>query len=194
MLRGVMGTVRIRWNARNGLRPLGPGVGVPAKFSAAFTQFDDWPDLELDIVLRRDRLVVAGLRCEGEITGAMLRRLRIQDMLRFAAREALVEVNRSGALRALTNPKPLAGRHPTKDVLRAVAVLYRFAYAVGDPPAASVAANFGLPRSTAGRWIQLARSQGLLGKAEPRKAGEVAHGVDGQIAGEPAPRKRKKKR
>ncbi|MBA3737334.1 MAG: hypothetical protein H0W97_02075 [Actinobacteria bacterium] len=61
---------------------------------------------------------------------------------------------------------------PTDDALRLVASAYRLSYVVGDPPARSVQKLLGIPRSTTGRWIMLARKRGFLGPTEERKAGE----------------------
>lgn len=61
---------------------------------------------------------------------------------------------------------------PVRDSLQEVARVYRLALVLGDPPTRAVEATFGLPRSTAGRWVGLAREQGFLGVAEgPGKAG-----------------------
>lgn len=61
---------------------------------------------------------------------------------------------------------------PSEDALRLVASAYRLSYVAGDPPAKSVQSLLGIPRSTVGRWIMLARKRGFLGPTEERKAGE----------------------
>lgn len=61
---------------------------------------------------------------------------------------------------------------PTEDALKLVASAYRLSYVAGDPPAKSVQSLLGIPRSTVGRWIMLARKRGFLGPTEERKAGE----------------------
>lgn len=55
---------------------------------------------------------------------------------------------------------------PTDQALRLVAYLYRLALVVGEPPTQTVERNLRLARSTAGRWVSLARKRGFLGKAE----------------------------
>jgi hypothetical protein len=61
---------------------------------------------------------------------------------------------------------------PTSESLTWVARAYRLALVLGDSPTQAVEQGLGLPRSTAGRWVALARQQGLLGAAEgPGKAG-----------------------
>jgi transposase len=64
-----------------------------------------------------------------------------------------------------------AGGGPSDADLRAVADVYQLAYVTGGAPTKTVMERLGLPRSTAGRWIALARERGLLGPATPRKAG-----------------------
>jgi transposase len=49
--------------------------------------------------------------------------------------------------------------------------VYQVAYATGESPTKAVMDRLGLPRSTAGRWIRMARKRGLLGPATPSKAG-----------------------
>lgn len=61
---------------------------------------------------------------------------------------------------------------PTDEALRWVAKVYRLALVMGDSPTREVESVFELPRSTADRWVALARERGFLGKAEgPGKAG-----------------------
>jgi transposase-like protein len=60
-----------------------------------------------------------------------------------------------------------------------VADAYRAALARGPKPVAAIAAEAGVPRSTAGRWVKEARrrtgpdGRPLLGAAKPGKAGEA---------------------
>lgn len=61
---------------------------------------------------------------------------------------------------------------PTDEALRWVAFAYRIALVLGEPPTRAVEKGLRLPRSTAGRWVSLARERGYLGEAEgPGKAG-----------------------
>lgn len=55
---------------------------------------------------------------------------------------------------------------PTDEALDWVAYVYRVALVLGNPPTGSVENVFELARSTAGRWVALARERGFLGKAE----------------------------
>lgn len=66
----------------------------------------------------------------------------------------------------------LRDKGPTPETLESVADVYTLARALGDNPTATVASEFALPRSTAGRWVALARQRGHLGAAAgPRRAG-----------------------
>lgn len=61
---------------------------------------------------------------------------------------------------------------PTRETLTWVAFVYRLALVTGEPPTKAVETGFGLPRSTAGSWVAIARERGFLGAAEgPGKAG-----------------------
>ncbi len=55
---------------------------------------------------------------------------------------------------------------PTDEALRWVAYLYRFALVMEEPPTATVERMLELPRSTAGRWVALARQRGFLEQSE----------------------------
>jgi hypothetical protein len=78
-----------------------------------------------------------------------------------------------GMVRLGADAKEMAKAGPSDLTLSLVASIYRLAYVTDDPPAKTVHALMGIPRSTAGRWIMAARKKGFLGPAEPRKAGEV---------------------
>jgi transposase len=53
-----------------------------------------------------------------------------------------------------------------------VAEVYRRAHAVTNSPTQAVADHFERPRSTAAKWVQRAREEGLLGPTEERRSGE----------------------
>ena len=57
---------------------------------------------------------------------------------------------------------------PTDEALWWASHLYRLAVIVNDPPTKSVEEALDLPRSTAGRWLALARKRGFLGASEGR--------------------------
>lgn len=148
------------------------------------------------------RFVCSEVHCAREdggepVTGDTLRRLPIQHMVREVVDAAMwIGTPRSaGAMNYPEGVGPLdepsegedyfemghfgksqreaAAEGPVDSTLRQVAASYLVAYACGLPPGATIAAEFGIPRSTAGRWIAKAREKQFLGPAEPGKAGEV---------------------
>jgi transposase len=72
---------------------------------------------------------------------------------------------------AATDPVAVGRKGPTDQALRMVGAVYRIAYLMGEPPTRAVAQTFQVPRSTAGRWVHLARERGFLGPATARRAG-----------------------
>jgi hypothetical protein len=60
---------------------------------------------------------------------------------------------------------------PTDANLEQVAAVYRFGMLIGAGPTQTVADVFGLPRSTAGRWVALARDRVGLEPVETVRAG-----------------------
>lgn len=138
------------------------------------TRFEvDRPDLAFVIhgELTRDggRMVCQRLTIERRpggppVTGEALRRIQVQALVRAETRRSLASV-------LVGDPRQAAVAGPIDDTLRLVAEVYRIAYLCSDPPTATVAGRFGLPRSTAGRWVAMARARGFLGEVTERKAG-----------------------
>jgi hypothetical protein len=61
---------------------------------------------------------------------------------------------------------------PVTETLEMVAMIYRTAYAVGDPPTKQVELAFEVSRPTAERWVRHARQRGFLGDTPgPGRAG-----------------------
>ena len=167
---------------------LGGGLGGWSPFT--------WPAeeglpyrLELRVVHEDGRFVVDQLtvkRREGgpPVTTERLREVPIAALLRLAVESNVVRVSREATRDGDTSSwelrwaSPLAlserakgGGGPSDEDLRTVAALYQVAYATGQAPTRLVMNRLELPRSTAGRWIRMARDRGLLGPATPRKAG-----------------------
>jgi hypothetical protein len=145
--------------------------------------------LELRVVYEDGRFVCDQLtvkRREGgpPVTTEGLREVPIAALLRLAVESNVVRVRRSATRDGdtssweMTWASPLAlserakgGGGPSDEDLRTVAALYQVAYATGQAPTRLVMNRLELPRSTASRWVRLARERGLLGPATPRKAG-----------------------
>ncbi len=147
------------------------GVMVPSGLSVTASG-DELPgDIEVRVVLQGGRMVAHQVTCiarEGDrITAAALRDIPVAKIVRL------------GVL-SLPGTFALAGKDfvalrkagPSEETLRTVAAVYRLAYLIGDSPTAAVRGAFDVPKSTAARWVQLARARGFLGAADSRKAGE----------------------
>ena len=67
---------------------------------------------------------------------------------------------------------PRRGSPITDEHLGSVATIYRAAVEQGDPPTQAVADAMHAARSTAARWVMLARKRNFLGKATKGRAGE----------------------
>ena len=116
------------------------------------------------------------------VTGEKLRRLPVERIIRSVLAAAAEGVqgwpldwtnSEAEFLQALTIDNPAARWAMTPEHLAEVATVYRKAVAGRIPaPVQEVADHFGRPRSTAARWVQKAREQGLLGKTSRGRVGE----------------------
>lgn len=144
------------------------GVFAPRRITATASGHDPDYDLELEIELERGRYVLCAMTCRARkgrtITSEGVNAMPIPKIVRIILRQALGTFSPPG-------PAP-SDRGPTEEALRRAAWVYRTAHLMGLPPTESVSQDLDLPRSTAGRWVSMARQRGFLGKAEPRKAGE----------------------
>lgn len=165
-----------------GTRELAPGVGVPATMTADVTGPELPFDLTVTVTLESGRFVCERLACARKQSGPPITTLRIRQVPVAAiahqvANACLVHVDGESPEQAVITPfsweevRHAAEQGPTDETLRGVALLYRFAYASWKPPAKAVMDELGLPRSTAGRWISMARRRGYLGTTRERKAG-----------------------
>lgn len=150
------------------------GVLAPRLITATATGRDPDYDVEVEIELERGHYVVKSLLCQarkgGAVTSEGMTHLPVKQILRIIVGRALGNPLVSGW--ALS--PSVANQGPTDEALKQVAAMYRVAHLMGLPPTESVAQGLSLARSTAGRWVSMARQRGFLGKAEPRKAGERA--------------------
>lgn len=169
--------------------PVAEGLAVPVPTEVTV---DDWEGFDLTLVigatpaqgdcagrLHCQELTVRQREGGPPVTSEAIRSVPVATLMRRAGLNSLLTVNRGGSSTSfspfeLTNEtvERLRALGPVRESLEWVARLYRLALVLGDPPTRTVEASFGLPRSTAGRWVALAREQGLLGAAEgPGKAG-----------------------
>jgi Family of unknown function (DUF6214) len=167
--------------------PFAEGLANWSPFKMHLEQAEPY-SLDLHVVYDGGRFVVDQLTVTRRpggppITTEGLREIPIAAMVRTGIENGLMRVGpreydgRTSSWK-LTKAEPIAlseraqaGGGPSDDDLRAVADVYHIAYAVGEPPTKTVMERLGLSRSTASRWIALARKRGLLGPATPRKAG-----------------------
>lgn len=164
---------------------LAPGVRGPARLDATtFTPDadDGFPyKVALTVVYRGDRYVVDWMECTqleraAPVDSAGLRLVPVAQLVSHAV-SPFVWQGEPGERGSKWTPFAGAGRDdamngPTDEALRKVAVVYAVTYAVGQAPVKKVTEVFGLARSTAGRWVTLARERGFLGPTTPGRAGE----------------------
>jgi len=172
---------------------LGPGLGAPREFTFRVEE-ERLYSLEADVVYEQpvggrmghfvvDRLTIRRREDGPPVTTEGLRQLPVAAFLRLAVEGSLLRVGpteHDGHTSSwkLTPAGPIelsersrAGGGPSDADLRAVADVYQLAHQTNAPPTRTVMHRFDLPRSTASRWIRMARERGLLGPATPRKAG-----------------------
>jgi hypothetical protein len=115
------------------------------------------------------------------LTGELLRRLPVANIARQTI--ALAAERRSGGQHSRRRPKQAKefkqlarilrdgrGTRVTDETLRAVADVYRTAYASGASTRAAIEREFNVATSTAGRYISMARLRGFLPPTVERKA------------------------
>jgi hypothetical protein len=172
---------------------LGPGLSAPREFTFTL-ELEGRYSLKADVAYEQpvggrighfsvDRLTVTRREDGPPITTEGLREIPVAAFLRRAVEDNLMRVrptiregNKSSWMLTWAEPIALserarAGGGPSDEDLRAVADVYGLAFVTGGAPTKTVMERLGLPRSTAGRWIKMARERGLLGPATPRKAG-----------------------
>jgi hypothetical protein len=172
---------------------LGPGLGAPREFTFRVEE-ERLYSLEFDVVYEQpvggrmgnfvvNRLTISRRDDGPPITSEGIRQIPVAAFLRLAVEGNLLRIgptiregDKSTWKLTWTGPITLSerARHgggPSDEDLRAVADVYQIGYVTGAPPTKMVMERLGLPRSTASRWIRMARERGLLGPATPRKAG-----------------------
>jgi len=168
-----------------GFAAIGLGYVVPQRFTTTFMpSAGEQPPYagSFTAVLLHGRFECVRLELEHQPDGPPidtegLRTIPVRHLIRAA-----IEGNVFGERQARNPDRPLVplswrppdvSDGPTDDNLKVVMVAYRLAYASGVPPLKHVEESLGLPRSTAGRWVKLARERGFLGAAEKGRAGEA---------------------
>ncbi len=161
--------------------PVAPGIAGPPEETLTAKDYRGF-DIEVEIVFDGSRYVVRRISVEQRdggppVTTESLRDIPVAGLLRTLMPSLLWKLTEhpdgSSTLDELDDWPDDATRHgPTDEALALVAQIYRMAYVCGDRPTKAVEDNLRLARSTAGRWVALARERHLLGPSEgPGKAG-----------------------
>jgi hypothetical protein len=165
---------------------LAPGIVTVRRIEAAVTA--DEVDFEMHVVVEFDgtRYRCTELTCRqpdgksAPITTEGLREVAVAEIVAAVAYSGAALFERGTTGKGAVTFTPFRGDNvraaieaggPTDDVLQAVAFLYRFGFALGSAPTKYVQGSLKIPRSTAGRWIAMARERGYLGQTRERKAG-----------------------
>lgn len=144
----------------------------------AWASFDDSGfTIDLTAELREGKYVCALLQVAsvgnhaGGVTGEALREITVARMLEDTVRGAngACEAELASQGREIVD----AASGPTPEAMEVVAAAYRYGHAIGDTPTREVMNLLGLSRSRAGRWVSLARDQGLLAGTREREPGGV---------------------
>jgi hypothetical protein len=152
------------------LTKIGPGIylDLPAGVECEPDEIGSPYHVRLTIDVNEGRLGCTELTVTasgGEtISGTALRGVPVASIVSQALHDLVRRGETRGGMRTYWpfRPDVDVSAGPTVEALRAVATSYSIAYALGEPPAKGVAHDLGLPTSTAGRWIKLARDRGLL--------------------------------
>jgi hypothetical protein len=180
--------VKVRAEARmTGRRvAVGPGLTMPATVTVTAEDVHGY-DVEVvvaaETVAEHGRLVAREVRIRQRdggppVTGEAIRAVPVAALTHYAATHLWVAEQKGGHVeeKLLRMNDELAARlreaGPTTETLKWVAHLYRVGLLTGSPPTVGVEQTLNVPRSTAGRWVAMARRRGFLGAAEgPGKAG-----------------------
>jgi len=159
-----------------------PGLAMPRLVTVRVEDCNGY-DVEVDVAPQGGRLAAVEARVSQRsggpaVTGEGLRSVPVAALTKHAARHVLTYQEKDGytemSPRVLTPEmlEDIRDAGPTRKTLEWVAYLYRVAVLMGEPPTRTVETTLQLPRSTAGRWVSLARQEGHLRPAEgPGKAG-----------------------
>jgi hypothetical protein len=162
------------------------GVLVPQALRITATNEEIPLEVEINAEVVDGRMVARTITCTAtggaKLSTELLRQVPVANLVRAGTFSGPGFMSLVG-----TDIEALKATGPTDETLKVVAKLYRLAYVIGDPPTASVRTSFDVSKSTAARWVQLARHRGFLGPASPRAA---AIGDGDKLRVSQAPRKK----
>lgn len=151
-----------------------PGIMAPETASIEAGDVSGY-DVHIQVVLNDGRYIATEVcvrqRDGGPpVTGEAIRRVPVANIIRRSLPGAVTWVadKSDGVIRSTdaAMPENVTAHGPTDEALTWVARAYRLALLLDMPPTKEVEASIGLPRSTAGRWVALARERGFLGPSE----------------------------
>jgi hypothetical protein len=151
---------------------LAPGLMVPTSVAVEHSEAQELPyNVRFLAVLRDRRFEIERLtvtpKQDGEpVTTEGLRQLPLARLVRAAVGSLMRGETGPGqrvSFPADVPPVPRGG--PDEAVLQHVAAVYRLAHACHEPETKAVASRFGIPASTASKWVMKAREKKLLGPA-----------------------------
>ena len=170
--RRVAGSSEFIPDTKAGLIRLGD-VTLPRRGLLRVFDVEGW-DAEADVEYDGDRLVCRSFsikeRADGApVTGEVLRKFRVKDLLTRALGLMARRTDKPGGLSAIGSElKRKAKDGPTDEVLRLVATWYQAIYVTGGDPTASLIAFASRPRPTINRWITAAREKGFFEEGDRR--------------------------
>jgi hypothetical protein len=151
-------------------------VTLPASFGGTVIDPELPYLVHLSLAYDGDRVRCTELTCRqlsdgSPVTSEGMTNIRVAELTFVVAREAVAELSHFttaegksvDVARAVEIPPSPRGREgPSHEHLRALGVIYTTAYACGGSPRKAVMEQMNLSRTTANRWIRLARQEGLL--------------------------------
>lgn len=170
-----------------------PGLLLPASVDV---KVEDWRgvDLAARVTFHTGRAAVSELTMtqrEGgpPVTGELLRLLSVKAFVKQALGHAWSDLVRTSGwvnrdlpggdhgfapsdqatawgLLDVAERDRMRDAGPVEETLQWVALVYRVALLLEEPPTKSVSGSFGIAQSTAGQWVAAARRKGSLGPSE----------------------------
>ncbi|HEX6077268.1 MAG TPA: helix-turn-helix domain-containing protein [Micromonosporaceae bacterium] len=153
---------------------IGDGIRVPETVQGYVTYPDAGYEARVtalyDSGVGRYRVRTLTVEATGDrdVTGEMLRKVRVAEVLRDAVNREMT--SQLWPLAGGPDAPSDADGQPTTETLTYVALVYRLALVTGDPPTQAVARALKVSRNTASRLVTRAWDRGLLTVQDPRGA------------------------
>jgi hypothetical protein len=169
---------------------VGDDLVMPERVTVIAYDMDNGPDVEIEVIPERGRLVAEEIRLRrgkdgAPITTESIRLVQVAHLVQWAAQHVLrleklpTEDDSSSATSMVpagvtdADVEYVREHGLTDRTLQIVAHAYRMGMLMGHSPTKRVEEWLEQPRSTVGRWIAEARKRGYLGASEgPGRSGE----------------------